>query len=66
MKSEKYQHEKGNDYTTGCSLDYAFFKDTYRLIAIDLNKQKAFNIDPRAIQQLVFNGVVGRAKIIQK
>ena len=66
MKSEKYQHEKGNDNTTGCSLDYVFFKDTYRLIAIDLNKQKAFNIDPRAIQPLVFNGSVGGAKIIEQ
>ena len=27
-----------DDYTTGCLLDYAYFKDNYRLISVDLNK----------------------------
>ena len=31
----------GDDYTTGCLLEYAYFKDHYRLIAVDLTKQKA-------------------------
>ena len=44
----------GDYYTTGCSLDYAYFKDNYRLIAVDLRKQKALDADPRAIQQIVF------------
>ena len=35
-----------------------FFKDNYRLIAVDLSKQKALDADPRAIQQIVFQGVV--------
>ena len=48
----------GDDYTTGCLLDYAYFKDNYRLIAVDLSKQNALDADPRAIQQLVFQGVV--------
>ena len=48
----------GDDYTTGCLLDYAYFKDNYRLIAIDLSKQKALDADSRAIQQIVFQGVV--------
>ena len=39
----------GDDYTTGCLLDYAYFKDNYRLIAVDLSKQKDLDIDPRAI-----------------
>ena len=30
---------QGNDYTTGCLLDYPYFKDHYKMIAIDLNKQ---------------------------
>ena len=30
------------------------FKDNYRLIAVDLKKQKALDADPRAIQQIVF------------
>ena len=27
-----------NNYTTGCLLDYAYFRDNYRLIAVDLSK----------------------------
>ena len=30
----------GDDYTTGCLLDYQHFKDCYQLIAVDLSKQK--------------------------
>ena len=40
-------------------MDYAYFKDNYRLIAVDLSKQKDLDVDPRAIQQIVFQGVVG-------
>ena len=39
-------------------MDYAYFKDNYRLIAVDLSKQKDLDVDPRAIQQIVFQGVV--------
>ena len=31
---------KGDDYITRCLLDYAYFKDNYRLSAVDLSKQK--------------------------
>ena len=31
---------KGDDYTTGCLLDYQYFKDHYQLIAVDLSKKK--------------------------
>ena len=40
-------------------MDYAYFKENYKLIAVDLSKQKALDADPRAIQQIVFQGVVG-------
>ena len=30
---------KNNNYTTGNLLDYEYFKDHYKLIAIDLSKQ---------------------------
>ena len=40
-------------------MDYAYFKYHYRLIAVDLSKQKALDADPRAIQQIVFQGVAG-------
>ena len=52
---------KGDDYTTGCLLHYAYFKDIYKLIAFALSKQKALGIDPRTIQQIVFQGVFGGA-----
>ena len=29
---------KGDDYTTGCLLDYPYFKENYKMIAIDLSK----------------------------
>ena len=31
---------QGEDYTTGCLLDYQYFKDHYQLIAVDLRKQE--------------------------
>ena len=37
-------------------FDYAYFKDNWRLIAVDLSKQKALDTDPRAIQQIIFTG----------
>ena len=45
---------QGDDYTTGCLLDYSYFKDHYKMIAIDLRKQQALDADPRAIQQINF------------
>ena len=45
---------QGDDYTTGCLLDYSYFKDHYKIIAIDLSKQEALDADPRAIQQINF------------
>ena len=44
---------------TGCLLDYAYFKDNYKLITVDVSKQKTLDTDLRAIQQIVFQGVVG-------
>ena len=49
----------GDDCITGWLLDYAYFKDNSRLITFDLSNQKALDADPRAIQQIVFQGVVG-------
>ena len=41
---------QGDDYATGCLLDYFYFKDYYKMIAIDLSKQQFLDGDPRAIQ----------------
>ena len=45
---------QGDDYTTGCLLDYPYFKDSYKMIAIDLSKQQSLDADPIAIQQIIF------------
>ena len=45
---------QGDDYTAGCLLDYSYFKENYRMIAIYLSKQQALDADPRAIQQINF------------
>ena len=50
--------EQGDDYTTGCLLDYQYFKDHYNLIAVDISKEKEFDGDSRAIQQIEFYGML--------
>ena len=52
---------QGDDYTTGCLLDYPYFADTYEMIAVDLSKQQALDADPRAIQQINFTTNLDRA-----
>ena len=52
---------QGDDYTTGCLLDYSYFIDTYKMIAVDLSKQQALYADPRAIQQINFTANLDRA-----
>ena len=47
---------QGDDYATGCLLDYNYFKNHYKMIAIDLSKQQALYADPKAIQQINFTG----------
>ena len=49
---------QGDNYTTGCILDFAYFEKIYRLIAADLSKQKALDADSRAIQQIIFTGKI--------
>ena len=43
---------KGDDYATGCVLDYPYFKENYKMIAIGLSRQNELDADPRAIQQI--------------
>ena len=51
----------GDDCTTGCLLDYPYFKDSYKMIPVDLRKQQALDADPRAIQQIKFTASLDRA-----
>ena len=52
---------RGDDYTTRCLLDYPYFKDSYKMIAVDLSKQLALDADPIAIQQINFTVNLDRA-----
>ena len=57
VKNNKVAHKtirniaigKGNDYTAGCLLDYSYFKNYYKMFAVDLSKQQALDSDPKAI-----------------
>ena len=69
LKSDKVTYEnitnlatgQGDDYTTGCLLDYIYFKNYYKMIAVDLSKQQALDADPKAIQQINFTANLDRA-----
>ena len=54
-----WQHSKiatdqGDDYTTGCLLDYNYFNNFNKMIAKDLSKQQALDVDPKGINQINF------------
>ena len=48
--------DQGDDYTTGCLLDYEYFINYYKMIAIDFSKQQALDADLKRIQQINFTG----------
>ena len=52
---------QGDNYTTSCLLDYVYFKNYYRMIAIDLSKQQILDAGPKAIQQINFTGNLDEA-----
>ena len=60
-ENRKIAAGQGDDYTTGCLLDYAYFKDYYKMIVIDLSKQQALDSDPKAIQEINFTANLNRA-----
>ena len=57
IDSDVKQHEEikklttaqGEDYTTGCLLNYEYVKKHYKLIAVHLSRQKELDADPKAI-----------------
>ena len=55
---------EGDDYTTSCLLDFAYFNKNYKLFAADLSKQKALDADSRAIQQIIFTGKANAGAMI--
>ena len=44
----------GDDHATGCILDYNYFNNYCKMIAVDLSKQQALDADPKAIQKINF------------
>ena len=50
---------KGEDYTIGSLLDFNYFDKLYKLVAVDLSKQKELDADPIAIQQIEFKYMLG-------
>ena len=62
VKNDKITYEiirkiatgQGDDSTTGCLLDYAYIRDDYNMITIDLSKQQVLDTNPRADQQINF------------
>ena len=51
---------QGDNYTTGCLLDYSYFNKHYKMMAIGLSKQQTLEADSRAIQQINFMGNLDR------
>ena len=60
-ENRKIATGQGDDYPTGCLLDYPYFKYSYKMIAVDLSKQQALDADPRAIQEINFSANLDRA-----
>ena len=52
---------RNNEYTTDYLLDYDYFKKYYKLIAIDLSKQKVLQENEDLIQQINFIGRLEQA-----
>ena len=44
---QKIATGQGDDYTAGCLLYYNYFNNYYKMIAIDLNKQQALDVNPK-------------------
>ena len=69
MKDNKATYEnirklptgQGDNYRTGCLLDYPYFNDSYKMIVVDLSKQQELDVDPRAIKQINFTANLDRA-----
>ena len=58
----KIATSQGDDYTTGCLLDYNYFNEYYKMVAIDLRKQQALDANLKAIQQINFTGNLDRGR----
>ena len=48
----KIATDQGDDYAVGCLLDYNYFNNYYKMIAIDFSKQEVLDADQKTIQQI--------------
>ena len=62
-KIRKTETGQGDDYTTGCLLDYQYLKD--QLTAVNLSKQKELDAHSKAIQQIEVYGMLKTHKYVQ-
>ena len=46
---KKISTDKGDNYTTGCLLDFVYFKIDHKMIATDLSKKHVLDSNPKAI-----------------
>ena len=53
-KNRKIAIGQGDDYTTGCLLNYTYLKDYCKIVRIDLSEQQALDADCKAIKQINF------------
>ena len=53
---QKVATGQGEDNTTGCLLNYPYFKQHYQMISIDLSKQEVLDANLKGMQQIKFNG----------
>ena len=60
---QKIATNRGDDYTSGCLLNYPYFIGNHKLIAIDLSKQQEFDANPNAMQQNNFTGNLGHVEV---
>ena len=68
LKNNKITYEKirkiatgqRDDYTTGCLLDYIYFRENYKMTETNLSKQDALDADPKGIQQINFTANLNR------
>ena len=48
----KIATDQGDDYAVGCLLDFNYFNNYYKMIAIDFSKQEVLDADQKTIQQI--------------
>ena len=58
---QKIATGQGEDYTTGCLLDYPYFKEIDKVTATDVSKIQELDADRKTNQQVNFSGNLDRA-----